>query len=295
MKIVNVIGGLGNQMFQYAFAVVLKDKYPNEKVLIDPHLFRFPFIKKFRNNNFYHNGFEIREVFHNAILPIASGWEMAKVSYYLPNYVLNRVLRKILPKRKYEYRQENDYVFYPEVFNMMHDCYFEGYWQHYRYFEGMQDVLRNTFQFPTPNDNNLKASREMNTVPSIGIHVRRGDYVGNKGFGGVCNLEYYKKAIQLLNVNEGSRFFVFSNDIEWCEKELQPFMKNVTYVDWNIGKDSHWDIFLMSQCDQLIIANSSFSWWGAYLNKRAKKIIAPKLWNRYIEDMHIQMPEWQLI
>ena len=295
MKIVNIIGGLGNQMFQYAFAVVLKEKYPKEEVLVDPHLFRFPFVKKYKNNNFYHHGYEIEKAFPNASLKTASWRLMAKVTYYLPNYVLNRVIRKALPKRKYEYRQENDYVFYPEVFKMAHDCYFEGYWQHYKYFEGMQDVLRSTFQFPLPEGENMEASKKMMEVPSIGIHVRRGDYVGNKGFGDVCTLEYYQKAIQQLNVTGETHFFVFSNDIAWCEEHLQPLMKNVTYVDWNKGKDSHWDMYLMSQCEQLVIANSSFSWWGAYLNQRASKIIAPKLWNRYVSDMHIQMPEWQLI
>ena len=295
MKIVNIIGGVGNQMFQYAFAVVLKEKYPDEEVLVDPHLFRFPFVKKYKRNNFYHNGYEVSKVFPNAILPIASGREMAKVTYYLPNYVLNRVLRRILPKRKYEYKQKNDYVFYPEVFSMKTDCYFEGYWQHYKYFEGMQDFLRNTFQFPMANGENFEAAKVMRTVPSIGVHVRRGDYVGNKGFGDVCDLEYYQKAIQQISVIDETHFFVFSNDIAWCEEHLRPLMKNVTYVDWNKGKEGVWDMFLMSQCEQLIIANSSFSWWGAYLNRRAKKIIAPKLWNRYIEDMHIQMPGWQLI
>ena len=295
MKIVNIIGGLGNQMFQYAFAVALKEKYPDEEVLIDTQLFLFPIVKKYKRNNFYHNGYEISKVFPNATLPVASGRQMAKVSYYLPNYVLNRVLRKIFPKRKSEYRQKNYNEYYPEVFSLKEDTYFEGYWQHHQYFDGIQNVLRQTFQFPIPNDKNWKTAKEMRMVPSVGLHVRRGDYVGNWGFGDVCNLEYYQKAIEHMDVTDDTMFYVFSNEIEWCEENLRPLMKNVTYVDWNKSKDSVWDMYLMSQCEQLVIANSSFSWWGAYLNQRAKKIIAPKLWNRYVEDMHIQMPEWQLI
>lgn len=295
MKIVNIIGGLGNQMFQYAFAVVLKEKSMDKDVLIDTQLFRFSFIKKFKRNNFYHNGYEIKEVFPNATLPEAKGWQMARVSYWLPNYVLNRVARKILPKRQTEYKQKGDYSYDEEVFTMQGDYFLEGYWQHYRYFEGMQGVLRRIFQFPLPEDKNLDAVKDMRSLPSIGMHVRRGDYVGNPGFGDVCTLEYYKNAIGQLDVKPETIFYVFSNDILWCEDNLRPLMQNVCYVDWNKGKDSFWDMFLMSQCEQLVIANSSFSWWGAYLNERAKIVVAPKLWNRCETEIHIQMPEWQQI
>jgi len=295
MKIVNIIGGLGNQMFQYAFAVVLKEKYPDEEVLIDPSLFRFPFVKKYKGNNFYHHGYEIEKAFPNAPMRTATCRQMSKVTYFLPNYVLNRVLRRVLPKRKTEYKQRDDYAFYPEVFSMKQDCFFEGYWQHYRYYEGMRDVLSKAFRFPQPTQKNAEIAEQMHNTHSIGLHVRRGDYVGNKGFGDVCTLDYYQEAIEQMEIVEDSHFYVFSNDITWCRDNLEHLMKNVTYIDWNCGKDSHWDIFLMNQCEQLVIANSSFSWWGAYLNQRAKKIIAPKLWNRYVEDVHIQMSEWQLI
>lgn len=295
MKIVNVIGGLGNQMFQVAFAIVLKEKYPNEEVLIDTQQFKFPIIKSFRGVNFYHNGYEVEKFFPKASLPIASFRDVAKVSYYLPNYILNRVCRRFLPLRKSEYKQINGYSFYREVFNIREDCYFEGYWQHCMYYTDVRDVLLQYFQFPMPNEKNSKIATKMKSTPSIGIHVRRGDYVNNRGFGGVCNLEYYTNALKLIKKNADSHFYVFSNDIEWCEENLRPLMGNVTYVDWNQGKDSPWDMFLMSQCQQLIIANSSFSWWGAFLNQQASKIVAPKTWNKLVADIYIQMPDWTLI
>lgn len=295
MKIVNIIGGLGNQMFQYAFAMVLKKHNSEEIVYIDPHLFRYPFVKRYKNNNFYHNGYEINTIFPNATLPVASWNQMMKVTFFIPNYVLNRVIRRILPKRKTEYKQDGEYSFFPEVFSLKDDYFLEGYWQHYQYFEGMRDSLLYTFQFPTPSGKNAAIAEDIKISSAVGIHVRRGDYVGNYGFGDVCNLEYYQKAIGLIDLKHETVFYVFSNDTAWCEEHLRPLMKNVCYVDWNKGKESFWDMYLMSQCEQLVIANSSFSWWGAYLNQRAKKIIAPKLWNRYVDDIHIQMPEWQLV
>lgn len=295
MKIVSIIGGLGNQMFQVAFAIALKKKSPDDEILIDTQKFRYPFIKSFNGVNFYHNGYEVDNFFPNASLPIASSRQIAKVSYYLPNYLLNRVVRKILPKRKSEYKQSNSYTFSPEVFNILEDCYYEGYWQHFKYYIDVRDTLLYSFQFPTPNKKNSEVATIMKTVPSIGIHVRRGDYVNNRGFGGVCSLEYYLRALKLVDVELETHFFVFSNDIEWCEENLRPIMKNVTYIDWNQGKNSPWDMFLMSQCKQLIIANSSFSWWGAFLNQQASKIVAPKTWNKLVADIHIQMPDWTLI
>lgn len=295
MKIVNVIGGLGNQMFQVAFAIVLREKYPDEEVLIDTQLFRFPIIKSFKGVNFYHNGFEVNEIFPNATLPIASFRQIIKVSYYIPNYFLNRIFRRVIPKRNSEYNQKGSFTYDSEVYGIQSDCYFDGYWQHYKYFEGMRNVLVNAFQFPMPSERNRAMARQMEEKPSVGIHVRRGDYIGNPGFGGVCTLEYYKKALDVLEVSPACMFYVFSNEVAWCEENLEPLMGNVIYVDWNKGKDSPWDMYLMSHCQQLIIANSSFSWWGAYLNQHASKIIAPKVWNKRIKDMHIQMPEWTLI
>lgn len=295
MKIVNVIGGLGNQMFQVAFALAIKWNSPDEDVLIDIQQFRHPFVKSFRGVNFCHNGYEVDNYFLKASLPIASALQVAKVSYYLPNYLLNRICRKILPQRKSEFKQFNSYIFNPKVFDIKEDCYFEGYWQHYKYYVGIRDNLIQAFQFPIPNENNSKTADIIKLTASIGIHVRRGDYVNNRGFGGVCNLEYYLKALKLVEITPETHFFIFSNDIEWCEENLRPLMKNVTYVDWNQGKDSPWDMFLMSQCKQLIIANSSFSWWGAFLNQQASKIVAPKTWNKLVTDMHIQMPDWTLI
>ena len=119
MKIVNIIGGLGNQMFQYAFAVALKAKYPNEEVFIDTQHYKNAFIKVYHGNNFYHNGYEIDKVFPNATLEPARPKDLMKVSFYIPNQVLARAVRRIFPKRKTEFvTDQQPYVFIPEALSV---------------------------------------------------------------------------------------------------------------------------------------------------------------------------------
>ena len=130
MKIVNIIGGLGNQMFQYAFALALKEKHKDEIVKIDTSHFNYIFIKKFKSANL-HNGYEIEKVFPNAKLPHATAIDLMKVTWYMPNYILSRIVRRILPPRKNEYIQKSTdiFAFNQDVFNAKGDGYYEGVWQ----------------------------------------------------------------------------------------------------------------------------------------------------------------------
>jgi len=287
MKIVNILGGLGNQMFQYAFAVVLRNRFPQEEILIDTHHF-----------NYYpwHNGYEIDSIFSNADLPIATPLQILKLSWYIPHYKLSRVVRRVLPNRKTEYIQKTPYEYDSEVYNNERNLYYEGYWQHFKYFEGMESKLKKIFSFGTPNDKNHRCGLELSKNDSVGIHVRRGDYVGNKGFGGICTEKYYLHAINSLSIKDNTVVYVFSNDISWCKEHIEPMLSNdIVYVDWNRGKNSYWDMYLMTKCRKLILANSSFSWWGAYLNDSVEQVIAPKKWRNMIDNVQIQMPQWYLI
>ena len=282
MKIVNIIGGLGNQMFQYAFALALQKKHKEHTIKIDTSHFNYIFIKKYKSANL-HNGYEIEKVFPNARLPHATPWDLMKVTWYVPNYVLSRVARRLLPVRKNEYIQtpEDVFAYCEDMFNAQGNGYYEGVWQAVDYYTDAKDKLREVFAHPTPNEYNQQLIKDIQNCNSVGLHVRRGDYLFAPEFNGICNLDYYKRAIsEILKDNEKHYFYIFSNDIAWCKQEIEPLISGheIVYVTGNTGPNSCWDMFLMTYCENLIIANSSFSWWGAFLNKDVKKVIVPNKW-----------------
>lgn len=133
---------------------------------------------------------------------------------------------------------------------------------------------------PLSGENKI-ISDEIRKTNSVSLHIRRGDYITSKitnKFHGTCCLGYYKKAMKLINKKvKNPKYFVFSDDIYWVKKNLE--IKNAFYVDDNVGDKSYIDMQLMSMCKHNIIANSSFSWWAAWLNNNPNKIvIAPKKW-----------------
>lgn len=296
MKIVNIIGGLGNQMFQYAFALALKEKHKDEIIKIDTSHFNYIFVKRIRSANL-HNGYEIEKVFPNASLPHATALDLMKLTWYMPNYVLSRVVRKLFPPRKTEYiqRPSDIFAFNEDVLNVKGSGYYEGVWQAVGYLKGVQYKLQEVFAHPTPNEYNAGLIKEISSCNSVGLHVRRGDYLFAPEFNGICDLKYYKKAIaEVLKDKQKHHFYIFSNDIAWCKDNIEPLLHghDVVYVNGNTGKNSCWDMFLMTYCKDLIIANSSFSWWGAFLNKRADKVVVPFPWVNREGKIENYCSEW---
>lgn len=295
VKIVNMAGGLGNQMFQYAFATMLQQHFPNDTVMVDTHHYNTLFFKEFGSVNL-HNGYEINHIFSNATLPVAGKPDLRRVTRYIPNYVLSRVARRFLPRLSTEYVEplsenftRNDAVL------RTGDCYYEGYWQSHSYYKGMKPLLHQLFTPPRPNEYNSKMTALIERCDSIGLHVRRGDYKNAPEFNGICTPAYYRKAIdKATNDGRTHTLFVFSNDIAWCRENIPAMCKDqeVVFVDGNKGSDSCWDMFLMTHCRQLVIANSTFSWWGAFLNRRAEHIYAPTTWLWRNCDIDILDPEW---
>lgn len=291
MKIVKIIGGLGNQMFQYALYLSLKKIYPKEVIKIDTTLF---------DSYKLHNGFELRKVF-GIEAEYATKEEINHLSRYIASYKLQRIVRKLLPRKKTEYIESLDFVFQPEVL-CPGDMYYEGYWQNADYFRSAETEVRKAFSFlPVSTSKNQALITELkgSDIPTVSVHVRRGDYLNHKIFGGICDQAYYQRAITtVLATYRVARFYFFSNDIEWCKTNLLPFVKDcpVVFVDWNQGRDSYIDMELMALCRINIIANSSFSWWAAWLNDfPQKKVVAPRIWARTPYENGIQLKSWYLI
>lgn len=299
MKIVNIIGGLGNQMFQYAFAIALKEKWENEDVKIDTHHYRYLFSKTFHGNNFFHNGFEINKIFPNAKLEVASPWDIIKVSYYVPNFKISRIIRKLLPTRKSEYIQDsrNAYQYVGIPMENLEYRYFEGYWMAYKYFASCRLKIQEVYSFPPfTTDENSTYAEIMKNSNSVSIHVRRGDYIGLSAFAEICTLDYYEKSItQVKERICNPDFFVFSNDPKWCVENLKEAFgdANVHFVNNNKGSESYRDMQLMSLARCNILANSSFSWWGAFLNSREDQIVfAPSKWMNDRDCSNLYSNNW---
>ena len=285
MKIVKINGGLGNQMFQYAFYKALQHSNNNE-VFIDLSAYQG---KQFQDGiNLLHNGFELPDLF-NITYQEAPLNDVRKLSTQ-PTNLLNRVLRKYFTKKTHFI--DKNFGFNKELISkpLPSNIYLEGYWQTEKYFSHIKDEILRDFSFKTPlSKKNLEVLEEAGTE-TASIHIRRGDYLKTQTLN-VCSKDYYLNAIKLLfsKVNPKS-ILVFSDDIPWCKSDLklEEYITNILklnnikifYIDWNTGKDSYQDMQLMSKCKYHIIANSSFSWWGAYLDPNPEKIvIAPSIWN----------------
>ena len=282
MIIVRIIGGLGNQMFQYALYKSLEQKGKEVKIDISGFL-----------NYGLHNGYELPNIFKISE-NIATQQEIELLSDHKSD-LFNKMRRKITGRKRTHNIQE-DFKFIPEVFELDH-VYLDGYWQSQKYFIDEETTIRNSYKFNNHLDSrNMEIVSKMKQVNSVSIHVRRGDYItdpeANKVHGGITTLEYYKKSIKLIKERlDNPIFFVFSDDIEWVRQNMG--LTNSYFIDWNNGRDSYKDMQLMSYCKHNIIANSSFSWWGAWLNQNESKIvIAPSKWFNTIDVKDVIPDHW---
>lgn len=276
MKIVKCIGGLGNQMFQYAIY----------KYMLNIDNDTFLDISDFEDYNL-HNGFELERVF-NLDINYANYSDIKNLKIEKKQY-FKKLLRKI-NKRFVSHKIIDAYKFDERIFQMK-NVYLEGYFQNINYIKLVEKELRKDFSF---NYNNLDRLNQnlINEIKSqtnsVSIHIRRGDYVDDlsafKIYGGICDKEYYEKAIKIIQDKvHNPKFYVFSNDINWVKSNLT--INNCIYIDWNKDINSYKDLILMSNCKHNIIANSTFSWWGAWLNSNDDKIVVmPKKWTNYVDN-----------
>ncbi len=264
-----VTGGIGNQMFIYA--LYLKMKSIGKNVVLDASMYDVLHI---------HNGYELNKYQIDELI--------LKGKWYAYLYkILNRIFRGLFEKDNESYRANLIYTKKP---------YIDGYWQSARYFAGVEPLLREHFQFRFLNQTNQDMANRIKTLNSVSLHVRRGDYAGTPGEG-ICTEQYYIKAVKVIEEQvKDPYFFIFSDDIEYCKKLFGGMEMKYQIVDINHGDNNCYDIYLMSQCHHNIIANSSFSWWGAWLNANPNKIVvAPSRWNQISHQLRPQLPGWILI
>jgi hypothetical protein len=291
MKIIIASAGLGNMMFQYA--MVLAYRNMGVKCVL--------FVSE---ANAHHNGYELEEVFHlvNPYKEISLFGrllfkflgQIRKIRFgkkrYFPHYLMFFPFHRIHVKTAYQYC--------PELLqNLNRNDYILGQFQSYKYFENCRSSIIHDFSF---DDSKLSVEtvqmlNRIRETNSISVHVRRGDYLGVwffDGLGSVCTKEYYKRSFEYIKKNvPNPHFFIFSDDKEYIKKNMA--FPNCTFVDFNKEKDSWQDLYLMSKCKHNIIANSSFSWWGAWLNQNERKIvIAPKRWWSSIDNDDVVPPLW---
>lgn len=279
MIILRTVGGLGNQMIHYAFYRQLIHKGYIVKLDIND----FELTENHGMN--MHNGYELQRVFPKVIIDYASKKERAK--YFT---MTNKILRKFGLGNKIV--QQTEFYFDKKYFNLPDNVYLVGDWGSEKYFSDIFYEIRQQFTFSRLDEANQLIANAIENSNSVSIHVRRGDYVGHSLFDGVCNLEYYKKAIEFVKQNVANpTFFIFSNDLDWCRVHLK--IANATFITGNTKDQSYIDMQLMSLCKHNIIANSSFSWWAAWLNNNKEKLILcpQKFFNGNIHDERDIYPE----
>lgn len=293
MFIVSIFGGLGSQMDQYAFYLALKKKYPDT-------------IIKIEINNLYkpdHNGYELERIFHIAT-ESASIDEIANLSDIYPYtgrfYRMFRLLyslrRKIFGIKDSWITPDDPTAYYPQVFqlNPLRSYIFFGNWGNESYREIVEKEIRDAFTFPPfTDDENINTQKEIQASNAVSIHIRRGDYLKFKY--PIMPIEYYKEAVSIIKEQvKNPKFFVFTDDIKYV-KENFSFLGDYKLIDYNRNKNSYCDMQLMSICKHNIIANSSFSFWGAWLNPNKEKIVIAPRYHVNICKHVIGSPSWIFI
>lgn len=248
MIIARLIGGLGNQCFQYAVGRHLSEIHHTE-LKIDISEFETYKLHPYSLSHF------------NIIENFATSEDVAKLKHV----------------------REKHFHFDPEILNLSDGVYLHGYWQSEKYFSSTEDIVRRELAVNSPLlGKDKEVAEQIILCDSVSVHIRRGDYLPNTYTEQIletCSLDYYLHSIERIANNvKKPHFFIFSDDIKWTSENFKlPYP--ITFVDHNGPDKNYEDMRLMSLCKHNIIANSTFSWWGAWLNKNPDKLVyAPKKW-----------------
>lgn len=288
MDIVRFAGGLGNQMFQYALVEALRNRGREVRANLG-------FYKKHPESDPY----LLPTVFSNIRLEYITDYEFDRIDdrwrqikaegkekEFCNNYAERFFWVEDVSKDPCTY-QHNIFL--------TKNCTFVGYWQTEKYFEDIRDILNFRFKFNQISSELKNFADILTDAEYTSVHVRRGDYLLNPGvYMGICTKDYYIRAMEYVQRERpNSKFIFFSDDPEWVKENFD--ISNAVYCHKDMFEyyEDWYDMYLMSRCSHNIIANSSFSWWGAWLNQNEKKIIvAPNKWIKYAQTPDIWCEGW---
>lgn len=269
MVIIQVAGGLGNQLQQYA--LYRKLVRLGKEVRLDLSWFQDkPGSRKKQNSAVTERSFELSR-FDRLIYEVCTQEE--KEVLIGSDDLTGKIRRKLFPVSVHWFQESK--MYHPEIFNF-ENMYLSGYFACEKYYADIMYDLREKIQFP-PSDNPLNGEmvRQMQACNSVSVHIRRGDYLKPENaamFGNICTGKYYAEAIKIIKEKiPDVHFYIFSDDIPYARANYAG--EGYTIVDINHGKDSFYDMWLMSRCKHNICANSTFSFWGARLNGNENKIM----------------------
>ncbi|MCR5326978.1 MAG: alpha-1,2-fucosyltransferase [Bacteroidales bacterium] len=271
MIVVSTCSGLANQMFQYAFYLALKDT--GVDALWDQSNYK-------PNSTAICETVHLQDVFPN-VHPNLMPEGHFKMAYWKRRWSL---LKRISGAFTGEwYLLERDFSYHADEFSRVRrNCIYIGFWQCEKYFKQIEDTVRKAFAFPPlRSERNIALAERMSKENSVAIHVRKApDYTKELLFQGTCPDDYYTRALDYVREHvDNPVFYVFADNPEWVKEHFSGF--EYTLVDWNPirGKENYLDMQLMSCAKYNIISNSTYSWWGAWLNPNPDKfVIAPAVW-----------------
>jgi len=285
MIVTRLMGGLGNQMFQYAAGLALAKRHET------PLLIDLSFLQTDAAGQYTQRRFEL-DVF-KAPIEFASAEQLLHFGENQANSLIRKI-KKFMGAPVPEIFREKNSRYDAELRFCSADTLLIGFWQSEKYFRHISPLIREAFTFRDEFVMEARSIEEgLSGATSVSVHVRRGDYVNNKAAGdfhGICSLDYYKIAMKLISEKfQNVHFYIFSDDLDWCRDHLG-HKSNTTFVNLTNAAS---ELYLMSRCSHHIIANSSFSWWGAWLNSSPGKfVIAPHTWFRdlsaFTEDIYCE-------
>ena len=275
MRLIKMIGGLGNQMFIYAFYLQMRKRFPGTRIDLSD-----------MRHYHAHNGYELDRVFGISDREFCIAKPLKKVLEFL--------FFKVILERKQNLETMEAFTksyAYPFL-------YFKGFYQSERFFKDVEGEVRQAFAFDMSKANaeSQTLARQIQENPhAVSLHVRRGDYMEPKfykRYGTVCSQAYFQRAVEMMLAQvPQAHFYIFSDDVEWVKQNLR--LPRATVVSCNRGADSWQDMMLMSLCRHNIICNSTFSWWGAWLNANPeKRVIAPSRWLADVDMPYIIPETW---